>query len=175
MLISGTVAIHITLWGANRMVSDSYFKLIKHYNASYSQITRWYLSWVTDPITNYGLVGECKFPILVVTFFTSFHSWLVLTDFAIISWILDISIQVSMDLFEIDKVWLDLLTTRLNSSFAVWYISKIVSCVTFYVSQYVSSFMKTQVNCRRSSLYGQKESIRKLVKFVWSGSNTSLT
>ena len=67
------------------MVSDSYFKLIKHYNASYSQITRWYLSWVTDPITNYGLVGECKFPILVVTFFTSFHYWLVLTDFYILA------------------------------------------------------------------------------------------
>ena len=97
--ISGPVSIRITFWGVNRMVSDTDFKLVIHFDSSDSWVILWCLSWVTDPITNYGWVAVCKFPILVVTSFTSFHSWLILTSFTILALILDMFIPVYMDSF----------------------------------------------------------------------------
>ena len=95
--ISGPVSIHINFWVVNCMVSAANFKIILHFDVSDSWIIRWCMSWVTDPITNAGWFGGCKFTISVVTSLTSFHSWLIMTDLTIIERILDMFIPVSMD------------------------------------------------------------------------------
>ena len=109
-----------SFWVVNWMVSTADFKLIIHFNVSDSCVARWCMSRITDPITNFGWVGRCTFPISVVISFTSFHYWLILTVFTILEWILDMFIPVSMDSFEIYKVWVDLILTGPGFSFIVW-------------------------------------------------------
>ena len=172
--ISGPVAIIFTFWVVNQMLSDANFKLIIHFDASNSWVTRWCLSQVTDMIKNSARVGGCTLTISVVTSFNSFHSWLILTDLTIIEWRLDMFITVSMDLFKMEKFWVDLLPTGSVYSFIIWYIYEISGYVTFYGPQLASSLMKTQGNCHSSSSDGKKESARILVPCMWSDSNTLL-
>ena len=81
------------------MVSAADLKFIINFSASDLWATEWCLSGVTDLITNSGGVGGYTFSILVVTSFTPFNYWLVLTDFSSIACILDMFIPVSMASF----------------------------------------------------------------------------
>ena len=154
--ISGLFFIHITFWLVNWMVYAAEFKLIIHFDASYTWVTRWCLYCVTDIIANSRWFEGCTLPISVLTSFTHFHYFLILNIFTILSWILDMLIPVSLASFEINKVWVDLLQTGSSSSFIFLYISEMAGYVTFDVSQLFSSIMKNQGNCHISSSDGQK-------------------